>query len=102
MRHSDAGVKKYPSTRMRAKELPQLYRAYISLPAVSLKGQSRRSDCAPVTSVYPKAENFSASRDFAFVPIAAVPKRAFPQGSSHPKSCSSRTGPLFAFNFVNA
>jgi hypothetical protein len=33
--HSDAGVKKYPSTRMRAKELPQLYRAYISLPAVS-------------------------------------------------------------------
>jgi hypothetical protein len=35
MAHSDAGVKKYPSTRMRAKELPQLYRAYISLPAVS-------------------------------------------------------------------
>jgi hypothetical protein len=33
--HSDAVVKKYPSTRMRAKELPQLYRAYISLPAVS-------------------------------------------------------------------
>ena len=35
MAHSDAGVKKYPSTRMRAKELPQLYRAYISLRAVS-------------------------------------------------------------------
>ena len=35
MAHNDAGVKKYPSTRMRAKELPQLYRAYISLPAVS-------------------------------------------------------------------
>ena len=33
MAHNDAGVKKYPSTR--AKELPQLYRAYISLPAVS-------------------------------------------------------------------
>jgi hypothetical protein len=35
--HSDAGVKKYPSTRMRAKELPQLCRAYISL-LLSLKG----------------------------------------------------------------
>jgi hypothetical protein len=35
MAQNDAGVKKYPSTRMRAKELPQLYRAYITLPAVS-------------------------------------------------------------------
>jgi hypothetical protein len=60
MRHSDAGVKKCPSTRMRAKALPQLYRAYISLPAVSLKGQSRRSDCAPVTSGLPEKQTISA------------------------------------------
>ena len=34
--HSDAGVKKYPSTRMRAKELPR-YRTYVTC-LLSLKG----------------------------------------------------------------
>jgi hypothetical protein len=69
MAHNDAGVKKIPVDAHARKGAATIVPRLHQLACCLLRGQSRRSGCAPMTSGLPRQEdNFRARRDFAFVP----------------------------------
>jgi len=82
MAHSDAGVKKYPSTHAR-KRAATINRAYISLPAVSLKGSVASFWLCADDFRSSRQDNFRARRYLAKVPNSDVPTNSIDDRQRH-------------------